>query len=79
MSGAKALLDSYVALQAMASDLVPQLRDLVGARSGLANYNNSNYSKCTFGLGRTGLTIRRGPWKRNTYTLASNSPSTTSF
>ena len=30
-SGAKALLDSYAAIQAMAGDLVPQLRDLAEA------------------------------------------------
>ena len=30
-AGASALLDSYAAIQAMAGDLVPQLRDLAGA------------------------------------------------
>jgi len=30
-AGAKALLESYAAIQAMAGDLVPQLRDLAGA------------------------------------------------
>ncbi len=30
-AGAKALLDSYAAIQAMAGDLVPLLRDLAGA------------------------------------------------